>query len=304
MPALRPGALATAGTLGHRAEVDRLGWQAFVAGAQDQEASAGARLARITLFPIKSLDGVTVDQAVVLPSGALKHDRQFALLDERGEFVNAKRTPAIHRLSAALDPNNRVLNVRTRGDAAWRTFRVDADRTALERWLSKFFTMAVRLVEDAAHGFPDDRDAAGPTVVSTATVQEVAAWFPGLAPDDVRRRFRANLEIDGVEPFWEDRLYGEPGQGVAFQLGELRLEGVNPCRRCVVPSRSPDDGVVTAEFAKIFAQRRQETLPPWAARSRFDHFYRLAVNTRRNAPAEETVIRVGDELRVLSPEPV
>ncbi len=39
------------------------------------------RLARIVIYPVKSLDGVALEQARQLPSGALEHDRQWAIFD-------------------------------------------------------------------------------------------------------------------------------------------------------------------------------------------------------------------------------
>ncbi|NDC55027.1 MAG: molybdenum cofactor biosysynthesis protein, partial [Planctomycetia bacterium] len=49
-------------------------------------------LDRITLYPVKSLDGIDVETARVLPSGALEHDRRWRLVDLDGRVVNAKRT--------------------------------------------------------------------------------------------------------------------------------------------------------------------------------------------------------------------
>lgn len=48
-------------------------------------------LAKILLYPVKSLDGVEVENARVLASGALQYDRKFAIFDEQARFVNAKR---------------------------------------------------------------------------------------------------------------------------------------------------------------------------------------------------------------------
>ena len=48
-------------------------------------------IAKICVYPIKSLDGVEVRKAKVLQSGALEYDRQFAIFDEQGKYVNAKR---------------------------------------------------------------------------------------------------------------------------------------------------------------------------------------------------------------------
>ncbi|MGL5806110.1 MAG: MOSC N-terminal beta barrel domain-containing protein [Xenococcaceae cyanobacterium] len=40
-----------------------------------------SHLARIVIFPIKSLDGVEVDRATLLKGGALVGDRSFAIYD-------------------------------------------------------------------------------------------------------------------------------------------------------------------------------------------------------------------------------
>ena len=59
-------------------------------------------------------------------------------------------------------------------------------------------TEKVFLQERLDGGFPDDRDAAGPTVISTESLVEVASWF-GLSLDEARNRFRMNLELSSDE---------------------------------------------------------------------------------------------------------
>jgi uncharacterized protein YcbX len=249
-----------------------------------------------------------VPQAVLLASGALEHDRRFALLGEDGQFINGKRFDALHRLRTSVDLAERSMTLSTDDGAtgaATRMFHLDADRPALEVWLRSYLCLdeAVRLAENSEGGFPDDTEASGPTVVSTATLEAVAEWFPQLSLAEVRRRFRANLEIGGVAPFWEDRLYAAAGQVVRFQLGEAVLEGVNPCQRCVVPSRDALTGEITPQFAKQFSVHRQRSLPAWAAASRFDHYYRLAVNTRPMHGNTRQSIRIGAPLRILGTFP-
>ena len=62
-----------------------------------------ARVARLLLYPVKSLDGQEVESAAVLPNGALDHDRAYALFDADGDVVNAKRHPALQGLRSQLD---------------------------------------------------------------------------------------------------------------------------------------------------------------------------------------------------------
>jgi uncharacterized protein YcbX len=44
-------------------------------------------------------------------------------------------------------------------------------------------------------------------------------------------------------------------------------------------------GEATGNFQKIFVTKRRESLPPWTTPARFNHFYRLSVNT--NVPESE-----------------
>lgn len=257
-----------------------------------------ARLARILIYPIKSLDPISCEQSRVLPAGALEHDRRFAIVDAQGTWVNAKRTARIQTIRASYELAAGTVAFRDESDARGEVFPLAAGNRAIEAWLSDRLGQAVTLVENPDAGFPDDTDAPGPTLLSTATLQTVAGWFPGVTLDECRHRFRANLEVEDVPPFWEDQLYGESGERVAFRVGAVVFEGTNPCQRCVVPSRSPSSGVVTADFTRRFRQSREATLPPWAARSRFNHFYRLSVNTRL-VTLGDGVLRVGDPVERL-----
>jgi uncharacterized protein YcbX len=251
-----------------------------------------ARVRRILLYPIKSLDPVSVAEARVLPGGALERDREFAIVDAGGQWINAKREPRIHRIRAEYDLPGRRVSLRAgAGEAA--AFHLDADREGLEEWLGGFLGIGARLERNAAMGFPDDTDSPGPTVVSRETFDAVGAWF-GIAADEAGRRFRSNIEVAAGAAFWEDGLVSESGEPVAFQIGEDRIHGINPCLRCPVPSRNPDTGAVDANFQREFVARRQAALPAWAPPARFNPFYRLSVNTRIPPSEAGKTIRVGD----------
>lgn len=261
-----------------------------------------AYLSRINYYSVKSLDGQAVDCARLLAGGALEHDRRFAIFDTAGEVVNGKRTAAIQRLHCDFDPSRRYLVLRRRPDGQAAGFHVDADRSPLEKWLGEQLGLSpLHLEENSTGGFPDDTLAPGPTIISEATLETVAGWFPGMTVDEVRARFRPNLEITGVAPFFEDQLYGAAEEVVEFAVGPAVFAGTNPCQRCVVPSRWSLTGEVGPDptFAKTFSRRREATLPDWVERSRFDHYYRLAVNTRLHSGAG-CQLTVGDEVRILS----
>jgi len=266
------------------------------------------RLANIRLHPIKSLDPMHVKEARIGPSGGLEFDRAWALYSADGQWLNGKRTAAIYLIRAAFAPDVSSVTLSVPGDSRktpTKTFAFPGDTAAASQWFSKFFEQPVT-VRHAPEGFPDDAIANGPTIISTASLQAVCGLFPGMTIDDARLRFRTTLEIDGdrsavapaeVPAFWEDQLFSAEERGaVRFRIGEVNFEGSNPCARCPVPPRDPHTGVIIPGFQKIFSDYRRSHVPAWCPEARFDHYYRLATNTRVASSEAGKVLRVGDPL--------
>ena len=308
-------------------------------------------LDRITVYPVKSLDGVEVAEARLLAGGGLEHDRRWQVVDLEGRVVNAKRTPLLHAIRAEF----RIAGLAAAGDLAGReatsslpplgpnviALAVDPAAIAagavpgIERlaglaadvfplvpgaagpcgWLAEALGYGVMLLERADGGFPDDRDAAGPTLAATATLVEVARWF-ALDLDEARRRFRVNLELGGCDAFWEDTLasparpgtpsladlppglpvdpYADlpPPEPREFTIGTVGLRAVNVCRRCVVPTRDSRTGGETSHFRDAFEARRARGLRPDVDASAWSHLYRLGVNTV--GVSSRDAVRTGD----------
>jgi uncharacterized protein YcbX len=255
-------------------------------------------LSRILIYPIKSLEPVSLPEVSVLRSGALAGDRALALFDSEGKFVNGKRHARIHQIRSAFDPTTQTLCLARAVGQPMRSFHLDRQREELHGWLNEFFGFPVTIRRNGEVGFPDDLDCPGPTVISTGTLIEVASWFPPLDANQLRLRLRANLELYVPEPFWEDHLYAAKGSRVKFRIGDVHFLGNNPCQRCVVPPRDPLTGEGYPDFAKIFMARRQQSLPPWAEKSRFNHYYRLSVNTLVPESEAHKTLRVGDEVTI------
>jgi uncharacterized protein len=270
-------------------------------------------LALIRLHPIKAIDPVSVSDARIGPGGGLALDRAWALYSVDGQWVNGKRTPAVHFIRAHYSPDLRAVTLSVPGDRRRippRTFAFPESHEDAADWFSVFFEQQI-IVRYSPDGFPDDTLANGPTIVTTSSLHSVCEWFPpspegfpGLSLEGARQRFRTTLELDvdaatrgeSLPAFWEDRLFAEDERSVVrFTIGEVAFEGSNPCARCPVPPRDPQTGEVLTGFQKHFARLREATLPAWSPRSRFDHFYKFATNTRV-APAES-----GKSLRLRDP---
>ncbi|PAU82789.1 MOSC domain-containing protein [Halorubrum salipaludis] len=286
-----------------------------------------ARIAELVAYPLKSNDGVALERAEIGPNGALRGDRTYALVEAGvdphaasvggdGGYVNGKSEPAVHGLSATYEvagPTDatptavtlsRPARPETGAAADEETFTLPDDREALEAWVGEYLGYAVDLVREPDGGLPDDRAAPGPTVVSRATLEAVASWFDEVDDaTEMRRRLRPSVVLDDCPAFWEDRLFADRGEAVRVSVGEGELFGVNPCQRCVVPSRDPDTGEPIDGFRETFIRKRRETRPAWTEGDRFDHDFRLMVNTVVPEAEWGSTLAVGDAVAIEGVEP-
>jgi uncharacterized protein YcbX len=287
-----------------------------------------ARVAELVAYPLKSNDGVALDRAEIGPAGALRGDRTYALVEAgvdpheasvggSGGYVNGKSEPAVHGLRASYElagpadatPTavtlSRPARSETGVDADERTFALPDDGDALAAWVGDYLGYDVDLAREPDGGLPDDRAAAGPTVISRATLETVAGWFEAVADaTEMRRRLRPSVVVDDCPAFWEDRLFADRGEVVRFAAGDAELLGVNPCQRCVVPSRNPDTGAEIDGFRETFMKNRRATLPDWTESDRFDHDFRLMVNTVVPEAEWGSALEVGDEVTIAGVEPL
>jgi len=254
-------------------------------------------VSKITIYPLKSFDGIDLEFCDVLASGALKHDRQLALVDSNGKYFNAKNYPEVHRFESQFhrDWFSMVISLPTQ--SAMEFFDLRSDGSRLVDWIKQFHPQVSELEENTLAGLPDDRDANGPTIISSSTLEVVASWFDDMTIHDLRRRLRPNIEVDGVPAFWEDRLFDNQ---LPFSIGNVQFNGTNPCQRCVVPTRCPDSGQVLPDFTAIIRENRLKHFPEWSDSSRFDHYYKLATNTKLADNCMGGNISLGDEIVLAS----
>jgi hypothetical protein len=258
----------------------------------------------------------------------LVHDRRWRLVDLDGGVVNAKRSPLVHRIRAAFElsstPTVRLsaepaaVGVRAPAAPAPDMFPLLPGPTGPSRWLSAALGVEVLLQERLDGGFPDDRDAPGLTLVSSASLAEVARWF-SLPIVEVRRRFRAYLEVGDCDPFWEDALASPalppkptpfkatgptPSDELRqdscslppmpFRVGGAGFTAVNVCRRCPVPTRDSANGAITEHFREVFEAWRRRRIPRDVDAAGWGSYYRLAINTVGDGQGGN--VHVGDRI--------
>src|SRR4029077_15106269 len=113
------------------------------------------RLDQIQIFPIKSLDGVSLGEARITAGGILENDRVWAIFDEAGRVVNGKRTARVHELRCEFDAGIKEVWLGTNAQSTRAQFSFD-DPVGLAKWLSEFFGFTVELRHNPLKGFPDD----------------------------------------------------------------------------------------------------------------------------------------------------
>ena len=256
-------------------------------------------VSRITIYPVKSLDGLSLQKAVISEGGCLLHDREYAITDEKGNYIIGKTNKLVHSLRTSFDPEIRVISFRQFNETTQVHFHLQKEKSSIESYLSDFFGVKILFHQNSTGRFLDVPDLSGATVISTSSLKEVSGWFDIMDLEEARKRFRATVEIEGVPAFWEDHLFSNEGKRIEFEIGDVTLFGISPRARCVVPTRNPETGEVIHAFPKSFVKRRASTLPEWSTLNEFDHYYYLSVDCLIPATEIGKAIETGDEVKII-----
>ena len=256
-------------------------------------------VSRITIYPVKSLDGVSLQKAMITEGGCLLHDREYAITDPIGNFIIGKTNPLVHQLRSEINFDTETVSFRRQNETTWNHFHLQRETAEIESYLAEYFSMPVRFKKNSTGRFLDMPDISGVTVVSNASLQSVRSWYENLTLEETRNRFRSTIELEGVTPFWEDHLFSTEGKGIEFKIGDVTMFGMSPRARCVVPTRNPQTGEVTHAFPKIFSKQRAASQPEWSTLDNYGHHFYLTVNCY--IPETETgkFLETGDEVLII-----
>ncbi len=235
------------------------------------------RLSEIWIYPVKSLSGIRVQEAVVMDKG-LKFDRRWMLVDEHNRFLTQREYPQMALFQVSL--NNQQLHILHRKNSADIEFPAfattgteykatiwDDEVTTLEpspevsTWFSDQLNMNCRLVY-----FPepnsrpvDERyatnhehvslaDAYPFLVIGQASLDDLNTRLSSPVP---MKRFRPNFVFTGGKPYEED-------QWRDFSIGEMNFTGVKNCARCVLTTVDPETGTKGKEPLATLSQYRNQ----------------------------------------------
>ncbi|MDY7228853.1 MOSC domain-containing protein [Hyalangium rubrum] len=222
-------------------------------------------LSHLFIHPLKSTRGLSLTRATVEPMG-LENDRRWMLVRSDGSFITGRENPSLVLVSAV--PSERGLRVSAPGHPDLEVPVPPADAPRLEitiwkdqcsapqagqeadRWFSRYLGEPTHLVfvdarmerpVDPHYAAPGDRvgftDGFPLLLVGQASLEELNRRLPRPI---TMEHFRPNLVVEGSEPFAEDSWK-------RLRVGEVELEVVKPCARCVFTTVDPRTGQKAAD---------------------------------------------------------
>ena len=203
-------------------------------------------------YPIKGLTPEQLDKAQLTPGETLPFDRAYAIENGPGRFdPDAPRhLPKINFLMLMRD--ERLATLRTQFDDATETLTILRDgkqvargqlttplgRQLIEQFVGAYMKAELRgppkIVHASGHSFSDVA-AKCVHVINLASVRELERTL-GRSVDPLR--FRANVYLEGVEPWAE---FGWMGKEIG--IGEVRLSVFARTTRCEATNVDPASGV-------------------------------------------------------------
>ncbi|WP_109299774.1 MOSC domain-containing protein [Aquimarina sp. AU474] len=257
-------------------------------------------ISKIRIYPVKSLDPIEVNEAEI-GIHSLKYDRAYAMVANDGRYVNGKRTGRVNELKATYDLKKGTIQLSHRKDKIVSEFELKEDNTALNTYLSDFFGLDVFLIHRTKGELMDIPRASSVTIVSEGSIKSIHEDLDKHSLENVRLRFRANIEIAGIPEFWEEKLFKTPGIGIRFKIGDVEMIGVSPRARCNVPPQDPFTGEADRSFARKMMKSRANSLPEDSDLAHYGSMYHLTVNTYLPETEKGKWITLGDTIEIGEP---
>ncbi|TWI98176.1 hypothetical protein JN11_03255 [Mucilaginibacter frigoritolerans] len=234
------------------------------------------KVSGLYIYPIKSLPGISLQQARVTPKG-FEHDRRWMLVDENNMFMSQREIPELTQLAVVIEESGLRITHKLSGDSILVPFNYPATNPTaqvtiwddvctaqfisdeVDEWFSKAIGIKCRLVympddsmrivdqlyaiEESITSFSDGYPF---LLIGQASLNELNSRLAEPLPMD---RFRPNIVFTDGEPFEED-LMGH------FTIGDISFYGVKLCARCVMTTIDQEKGCKGKEPLKTLASYR------------------------------------------------
>jgi uncharacterized protein len=209
-------------------------------------------LSEIWIYPIKSLGGIRLESAKVLPKGLL-YDRRWMLIDEAGTFITQRVHPNMAFFKLSLSGDQFVIQFK--GDRIFLSASSPLSQNPIKatvwddtievyevvgeysQWFSHRLGINCRLVHfpESNHRPVDEKyridndhvslaDGYPFLIIGQSSLNDLNTRLQAPVP---MNRFRPNFVFTGGSPYEEDNWR-------TFTIGNNKFVGVKPCVRCVL----------------------------------------------------------------------
>ncbi len=269
------------------------------------------KLSEINIYPIKSLKGISLNEAKVEQRG-LQYDRRWMLVDENGDFFTQREFPkmatividlAENGLKVSIDgfedlfvpyqPSNDEKKIKVR---VWQSV-CDAIESgdAINQWFSEVLQTKCKLVY-----MPDEsKRGVNPIFNRDDDIVSFADGYPFLVIGEnslgdlnsrlknefPMNRFRPNFVVQESAAFAED-------DWKKLSIGDTIFRVTKPCARCVITTVDQANGVKTGvEPLKTLATFR---IPKRSVKKK------ILFGQNLIAESIGETLKIGDEIKILA----
>lgn len=233
------------------------------------------QLSQIWIYPVKSLGGISLSTARVLPKG-LPLDRRWMLVDEQGVAMTQRVYPKMALFKLASDDHQLDITFQQYSlSVPFREYVKEALTTKIwedsvhtcevsrkhSEWFCDMLGVKCKLMHfpeenprpvEAAYNINDSHvslaDAYPFLIIGQSSLDDLNKRLQDPIPMD---RFRPNFVFTGGEPFEEDNWKD-------FTIGENKFAGVKPCARCAIPTIDQHTAEKGIEPTKTLATYRRQ----------------------------------------------
>src|SRR5580765_211483 len=223
-------------------------------------------LSSINIYPVKSLKGISLNEATVEDRG-LRYDRRWMLVDENNKFLTQREFPVMAAISIEIDSDRITASHGERhidiplfaGTDKFRSVKIWSSSVRSEfypseinEWFSQELGTPCRLVAMpegarravnpvyAVRRFKDEvsfADGYPYMVIGESSLLDLNSRLKEPVP---MNRFRPSFVVAGSEAFAEDNWR-------IIKIGPTVFHVVKPCERCVITTVDQDRGEGTGK---------------------------------------------------------
>lgn len=279
-----------------------------------------AIISRLVVYPVKSLQGIEVKEAICLETG-LQFDREWVIVDNKNRFVSQRNLPAMATIQVSLTSDHLVLSHPDHGECAVALANAEVDSEELTIWqdqslardeghaISEWLTQVLgeyqgnslrllrfdprrkRLVREKYTQLTDAElmfaDACPYLVVNSRSLTALnQVLLDGNHLPVAIDRFRGNIELVGIDPWQEYQVK-------TLRINQVVLRAEAPCHRCPMPGIDQTTGKIP-EPGEPFKTLTAMPIPEELKGAYFGMHATFIKQNHRN----ENKIKTGDRMEI------